>query len=92
MCLWGADYIGETIRNSEIRWKEHSTGRDKKSNCVKHLDDNFNLEIQWFVLSRASKSGLKWKISEAYYIKIRQPSLNTQVNSDVSNLYKNGVT
>ena len=34
VCLWGADYIGETIRNSEIRWKEHSTGRDKNSDCV----------------------------------------------------------
>ena len=30
-----ADYIGETIRNSEIRWTEHMTEKDKNSYCVK---------------------------------------------------------
>ena len=30
-----ADYIGETIRNSEIRWTEHMTEKDKTSYCVK---------------------------------------------------------
>ena len=47
----GADYIEETIENSETRWKEHSTGGDK---------------LRWFVLSRALKNCLKWKILEAY--------------------------
>ena len=41
-CSCGAGYIGETIRNTEISWKEHSTGRDKNSDCVKHLNNNFN--------------------------------------------------
>ena len=26
----GADYIDEMIRDSEIRWNEHITGKDKK--------------------------------------------------------------
>ena len=30
----GADYIGETILNSETRWNEHITGKDKNSDCV----------------------------------------------------------
>ena len=28
-CSYGANYIGETIRNSQIRWNEHITGEDK---------------------------------------------------------------
>ena len=39
VCSCGADYIGETIRNSEIRWKEHSPGKDKNPDCMKHLND-----------------------------------------------------
>ena len=32
------------------------------------------------------------KILEAYYIKTCQPSPNNQINSDVLNLFRNGVT
>ena len=35
------------------------------SDGVKHLNDNFNHEFRWFVLSRALKNCLKWKILEA---------------------------
>ena len=41
----GADYIGKSIRNSKIRWKEHSTGRDKSSDGMKHLNDNFDYKF-----------------------------------------------
>ena len=92
ICSCSADYIGETIRNSEIRWNEHITGKDKNSDCVKHLSGHFDHEFRWFVLSRASKNCLKRKILEAYYIKTCQPSLNNQINSDVLNLFRNGVT
>ena len=92
ICSCDANYIGEKIRNSEIRWNEHSTGKDKNSDCVKHLNDYFGHECQWFVLSRASKSCLKRKILEAYYIKTCPPLLNNQMNSDVLNLFRNGVT
>ena len=42
ICSYSADYIGETVRNSEIRWSEHSTGKDKNSDCNKHLNDHFD--------------------------------------------------
>ena len=45
VCSCSADYIGETIRNSEIRWKEHSSGKDKDSDSVKNLNDNFDHEF-----------------------------------------------
>ena len=92
MCSCGAGYIGETIRISEIRWNEHINGKDKNSDCVKHLNNPFDHEFRWFVLSRASKICLKRKILETYYIKTCQPSLNNQINSDVLNLFRNGVT
>ena len=38
-------YIAETNRNSKIGRKKHNTGKDKNSNCAKHLNDNFNHEF-----------------------------------------------
>ena len=56
ICSCSADYIGETIRNFEIRWNEHITGNDKNLDCVKHWNDHFEPEFWWFVLSHASKN------------------------------------
>ena len=92
ICSSGADYIGEAIRNSEIRWNEHITPKDKKSDCVKHSNDHFDHDFRWFVLFRASENCLKRKMLQVYYIKTCQPSLNNQINSDVLNLFRNGVT
>ena len=69
-----ADYIGERIRNSNLRWNEHVTRKDKNSHRVKYLKDHFLQDFRWFVLSRASKNCLKRKILEAYYIRTCQPS------------------
>ena len=74
--------IGEMLRSSEIRWNEHMTEKDKNSDSVKHLNDNFDHELQWFV----------FLLLEAYYIKTCQPSLNSQMNSESLNLFRNGVT
>ena len=90
-CSFGADYFGETIRNSEIRWNEHIIGWDN-SDCVKHLNDHFHQEFRWIVLCPASKNCLKHKILEAYYITTCQPSINNQIDSDLLNLFRNGVT
>ena len=46
ICSCGADYIGETIRNSEIRWNEHISVKDKNSDCVKHLNNHFDHEFR----------------------------------------------
>ena len=91
ICSFGADYFGETIRNSEIRWNEHIIGWDN-SDCVKHLNDHFHQEFRWIVLCPASKNCLKHKILEAYYITTCQPSINNQIDSDLLNLFRNGVT
>ena len=52
ICSCRADYFVETIRNSEIRWNEHITGKYKNLDCVKHLNGHFDHEFWWsfFVL------------------------------------------
>ena len=37
----GESYIGETIRNVEVRWDEHNNSM-KKSNPSKHIKDNLD--------------------------------------------------
>ena len=49
ICSCSEDYIGERVRNSEIRWNEHITGKDKNSDCIENLNDNFDHEFRWFV-------------------------------------------
>ena len=92
VCSCGADYIGETIRNVEIRWNEHESGIDKNSECFKHFQEHLSHGFQWSVLSIAPRNTLKWKILEAYFIKIMVSSLNNQMNSDVLTLFRNGIT
>ena len=92
VCTCGADYIGETVRNARLRWDEHDNGTDKKSECAKHLKDNYTHEFEWSVLSLAPKSTFKRKILEAYYIKKLSPILNNQLNSDILTLFRNGIT
>ena len=84
ICSCGADYIDETISNYEKRWNEHITGKDKNSDCLKHLSDNFDHEFGYFVLSCSSKNCLKSKKLEVYYIKTCQFSFNNQINSGIT--------
>ena len=88
----GADYIGETIHNVIIRWNEHESGIDKNSECFKHLQEHSSHGFQWSVLSIASRNTFKQKFLEAYFIKIMAPSLDSQMNNDVSTHFRNGVT
>ena len=52
ICSCGADYISEMIRNSEIRWNDHITGKRKNSHCFKQLNNHFEHEFWWFIFSR----------------------------------------
>ena len=92
ICSCGADYIGETVRNAQLRWNEHENGTDKNSECAKHLNENDNHEFKWSILSLAPKISFKRKILEAYFIKTLNPILNNQLNSDILTLFRNGVT
>lgn len=80
----GSDYIGETIRNTEIRCNKHNT-RKIKILIVNHLNYNLVHDFWWFVLFCTSTNSMKGKILDVYYIKTWQPSLITQINSNLLN-------
>ena len=82
VCSCGADYIRGTIRNVKIRLNEHESGIDKNSECFKHPQEYLSHDFLWSVLSIAPRNTSKRKILEAYFIKIMEPSLNSQMNSD----------
>ena len=52
LCLCGAKYIGETQRNTEIRWSEHDERVHTNSECAKHLNERYGHEFEWLILSR----------------------------------------
>ena len=91
ICSCNADYIGETIWNLKIRWSEHESGMDKNSECFKNLHEQLSDGFRSSVLSIAPRNYFKWKVLQAYFIKIMVPFLNSQMNNDVLTLLKNVV-
>ena len=77
------DYLGETGYRDIERVADHG-GKDK-SHLLKHaLTRNhqyFDLGNMKIIDSSFHNNKLKWKISEALYIKQHQPSLNSQEQS-----------
>ena len=55
MCVSDETYIGETIRNVDIRWNEHKDIR-KESEPAKHLRENLNHKFKWETLLQAPKN------------------------------------
>ena len=55
-------------------------------NVFKYLQEHLSYGFQWSV------NTFKWKILEAYLIKIIVPSLNSQMNNDILTLFRNGIT
>ena len=52
-CSCNESYIGETKRNAVIRWKEHCSNNDKKSEVSEHLLKNPGHTIDWQVITSA---------------------------------------
>ena len=90
ICSCGTDYIGEIVRNAQLRWNEHENDTDKNSDCDKYLNENDNHEFKWSILS--PKVSFKRKILEVSFIKTLSPTLKNQLNSDILTLFRNGVT
>ena len=91
VCSCGADYIGEKIHNVNIRWNDYKSWINKNSECTRHLQEHFNLEFQWSLLSLAPRNTFKQKIFEVYFVKTMEPSQNIQMNSDVLTHFINGI-
>ena len=91
VCSCGEEYIGETKRNVSIRWREHEK---LNGTCepLKHLQHYPEHSFTWSILSMASIHDRTRKNLEASFIALLRPSLNDQLNSNVLNLFRNGVT
>ena len=77
-CSCGLSYIGETKRNSEVRWKEHEDPAGK-SEPAKHLIENTYHQFTWKVLSVTPSYFRRRKIQEAFFIALRKPASNDQL-------------
>ena len=84
-------YIGETKRNTEIRFSEHNNPNGKSEPSI-HLTRNISHSFDWKILCAALSNDRTRKNLEAFYIKINRPQLNEQVQSNVLTLFHNGIT
>ena len=66
-CLCRRRYIGETIKNSDIRWNGHES-TTSKSEPAKHLADTKSHMFTCKVLTSAPLHYFKRKIFEALFI------------------------
>jgi hypothetical protein len=92
ICSCGKRYTGETNRNTDIRWNEHSIPSKDGSDPSKHLNDNITHSFTWKILTRAPKKLLRRKILESYYIAKFKPEINVQATPRQLFLFRNGIT
>ena len=91
ICTCKENYVGETKRNAEIRWEEHSN-INKISEPSRHLKSNLTHPFTWKVLMAASINDRVRKNLEASFIAFSRPSLNEQIDPKKLLLFRNGVT
>ena len=65
ICSCNESYIGKAKRNAEIRWKEHFSNSDKKSEVSENLLKKPGDTIYWQVITSAPHERNKRKILEA---------------------------
>ena len=83
-------YIGETKRNVEVRWKEHSTSN--ASEPARHVKLNPGHKFSWKILYSAPSHWTKRRVLEAFFINKFKPSVHDQKKIKFLNLFRNGVT
>ena len=90
-CSCGSSYIGETKRNTLVRWSEHNNPRGK-SEPAKHLAKNPAHTFTWQILLTAPQNARMRKNLEASMVALNKPNLNNQVDSKKLTLFRYGVT
>ena len=79
------------LENVEVRWGEHNNPT-KVWNPLKHIKNNVDHAFHWSVLARAPTNTFQRKVLEANHIALENPTLNDELETDILNLFKNGVT
>ena len=90
-CSCKLSCIGERKINSEVRWRKHEDPAGK-SEAAKHLMENASHKFTWKVLSAAPSHSPRRKILEAFFIAVRKPALNDQVQDHSLPLFCHGIT
>ena len=90
-CSCSEFYVGETKQNCDLRWREHFSTK-KTSEVVDHLLLNPGHTVNWEILTNAPKQANKRRILEAFYIRTLQHTLNNQLNTKRTLLFKSGTT
>ena len=90
-CQCGEDNVGETIRNTAMRWSEH-INPTHKSEPAQHIKKHIGHLLDWSILCSAPSNSQIRKNLEALFIGIMKPSLNEQTNFDRLTLFRNGIT
>ena len=79
------------MRNIVLRWAEHEDP-NKQSEQAKRLKYFPDHQFEWKVLTRAPENTRKRKILEVFLIESINLSLNEQLDTELSDLFRNGVT
>ena len=74
-----------------VRWNKHNKPSNISEPAI-HLTKNIAHQFKWKVLCKAPGTNRLRRILEAYYITIKKPDLNEQLESHKLNLFRNGVT
>ena len=92
-CSCGETYIGETIRNVEVRWGEHNSFNGN-SEPSKHLQaTELEHQFEWQVLMSAPINNRERRNLEASLIALKKPStINNKLETKLLHLFRNGVT
>ena len=85
------NYIGETVRNTQVRWSEHEDP-DYNSEPARHIKANPGHSFTWRILCIAPTNEAKRKFLEASFIANRKPILNEQVDFKRLMLFRFGIT
>ena len=91
ICSCRSSYIGETKRNTEVRWNQHNDPKGK-SEPAKHLYNNPSHEFSWSILLSASRNRRVRRNLEASVVTLKMPDLNNQTDSKKLTLFRYGVT
>ena len=75
VCSCSKNYIGETKRNAEIRFKEHNNPK-YNSEPAKHLYEFPDHVFTWKILMTGSANNGIRKTQEAYFIILNRSTLN----------------
>ena len=92
-CSCGTNYIGITDRNASLGFDEHNNPK-KNSEPAKHIKRNEGHVFTWKIkiVCKTPKHKLKGRIWEGFLIKLKNPSLNNQLDSFQLRLFQNGIT